>query len=263
MNKIVTSLLGVVILAVLVICVMNMMGLSDVVSDAGNTIRNTVKGSNKTSVLSNDENDDFVAQTLGWDIRDAQKKPVATVKKGIILLSSKIYELERLREQIKFTEKRASKIGNEKSLEYKNLRDILREAKQKIMDPNTVYPLKIKNYTFTNREMLMASFSKMNAKFESLKTTSPYIDNNPSRATRQVLLINKQLREARIAMDLLKAKLTTAEIIELERMTEKSGDSLNRITSGADIIINEPIDLPVGPSTESEQHEQEVLNFKD
>ena len=40
MNKLITTLLGLVILAVLVICVMNMLGLGDMVSDAGNTLRN-------------------------------------------------------------------------------------------------------------------------------------------------------------------------------------------------------------------------------
>lgn len=263
MNKLITTLLGLVILTVLVICAMNMLGLGDMVSDAGNAIRQKAGTASRTPSKAKGDSDDFASQTLGWDIREVQKKPVATVRKGIALLAEKIDELERLREQVKYTTRQAGRTGEKDAAELKNLRETLRDAKEKIIDPNTTYPLRIKTYTYANRDMLMASFSKMNARYQSLKATSVYTDNNPARAMQQELVIDGQIREARSAMDLLRAKLTTAEVMELEKATAKSGDELRRVSVPATTIINEPVDLPVGPATVDERNEREVLNFND
>ena len=81
--KIITTLIGIAILVVLVICAMNMLGLGDVVSGAGEAIRQKSgivrKGKPQSTVGTAD---DFAKQALGWDIREVNKKPVATVKQG-------------------------------------------------------------------------------------------------------------------------------------------------------------------------------------
>lgn len=263
MNKFITTLLGLVILTVLVICAMNMLGLGDLVSDAGNAIREKAGTAPRVQTQVSKEPDDFASKTLGWDVREVQKKPVATVKKGIALLEDKIDELERLREEIKYTARQAGRAKEKFNEELDGLRETLRNAKAKLTDPNTQYPLKIKTYTYSNREMLLASFSKMNARYQSLTNASTYSVNNPERAIQQELVIDRQIRAARSAMDLLKAKLTTAEIMELENATAKTEDELQRVTVPATTIINEPVDLPVGPATVNERNEREVLDFND
>lgn len=265
MNKLITTLLGLVILAVLVICVMNMLGLGDMVSDAGNTIREKA-GTTKTATAKSraaETTDDFAMQALGWDIRDVNKKPVATVKQGIEKLANKIDELQRLKEQIKAADRKAGKVSARDSQEVANLRDALRDAKAKLLDPNTVYPLKIKTYTYANREMLKASFDKMKSRYDSLKATSTYSGNNPARTAQVVMKIERQLRVARSMMDLLESKLAWAETSELDTKASANEKDLTEFSSRAEAILSDPLDIPVGPATESERIEKELNDFND
>lgn len=266
MNKLITTLLGFVILAVLVICVMNMLGLGDMVSGAGSTIREKAGATKRAAKPQSDEyekTDDFATQALGWDIRDVNKKPVATIRQGIEKLSNKIDELQRLKEQTRAADRKAGKVDASDSQEVTDLRDALRDAKARLLDPNTVYPLRIKTYTYANREMLKASFDKMKSRYDSLKAASTYSKNNPAKTAQTLMKIERQLRTARSMKDLLESKLAWAETSELDAMASANEKDISEFSSRAEAIMSDPFDIPVGPATESERIERELIDFND
>lgn len=264
MNRIVTSLMGIAILVIIVICALNMLGLGDLVKGAGDKIRQTTVGqAAPADPAANSEADEFAKRALGWDIRDINKKPAATIRQGIAKLTAKIDELERLKEQARAADKKAGRTSAAEAKELSELRDALREAKRVLSDPSTTYPVKMKNYTYASEEMLLSSFDKMNARYQSLKETSTYTANNPAQTAQTVMKIEAQVRLARSMMDLLLAKLEWAENMELGESVASNEDDLNEFSSRAASILSDPLDLPVGPANESERMRQSVLDFND
>lgn len=260
MNTIVKWGIGLGFLVIVVVCVLNMLGLNDVVLDAGEAIRPALTRSQDSKRSRKNPKSDYASQTLGWDVRDVHKQPVATVKKGIAVLRDLIDKLETRKSEIALRERRTGRRSERDSADLKGYKDLLIVMQNAYKNPDTTYPLDIKGYKYATKEELVASFGRVKSKYQSLKNS--YDPNIDAEAKRQKFLITQQLREARSALDLLNTKLAKAEGIEIGRGLEESRVQVDEMIGGAESIISERDDPPSGSATLHESDLNDIMNFK-
>ncbi len=260
MNRIVTTLIGLGLLIIVAICGLNMLGLNDVVRSAGDKIRGgAAPQAAQGAEPAGNGMDEFAQKALGWDIRDISKKPVATVKEGLAKLEAKIDELERQKEQARAADRKASKRSEEFEKELAARRQALVETREILLNQETKYPIRINTTLYSSREMLKESYDREKAKYESMKNSSTFEVNNSVRTAKIVMNIEGQIRTARSMKDLLVAKLAWAESQELGDAVEANDPVMKELESRAGAIFSDPVDLPVGPASESDRIEKELL----
>lgn len=262
MNKLVSMVVWVLLIAVLAIVGLKLAGQGDIVDRAGTTLRQKLGAEGK-----NGSKADFAKEVLGWDIQDIAKKPVSVVRAGKARLQKMIDELEKLKLDSKKSAYETKLKNEDAESELQSLRESIRTAKQYLSNPNTVYPVRIKSYTFVNAEALRAAAGNSLARYNSLKRSSEYSStaHTEARGMKLIAVINKRLNTAYELMQLLDSKLALAEVKELEGASSQYKEQLDKLESITQSILDEKDEsnLPSGFTSDAERIDAELDAFKE
>jgi len=260
MTKLMSIVSFVLIIAVLAIVVLKMSGQGELVNKTSNTLVNKLGLSNVSQ-----SKEAIAKETLGWDITEITKKPIATIKAGKARLQKVIDNLESIRLKNKVATAGAEDKSTESQEEMKGLLESIHAAQAHLKDPAATYPAIIKGFSYANRGQLQSAAAKAIRRYQTLERASTLIVNNKGAGESVTVNIEKRLDLAYQIMELLNARLVLAEIQEngaqfdvVKKELEKLGAQAGALVADGEALAQQ---LPSGFTSGSDRDADTVNSF--
>jgi hypothetical protein len=177
-------------------------------------------------------------RVVGFDIRDYDKKPVRTLKRGVMALQRGLDELQRLQREVSrgVMDAEVEVQKNERNLKTSREQGLALQAHLK---GGGGYPVEIGGYTYTSAAMLESVLRNTAQKAAAEKAKVVYVRNNLERFRAEQLNVEMAMAAANKAMSLLETKLTYAEGTEVLKRTEALMADLESMYSQFDSLMTE------------------------
>ena len=130
----------------------------------------------------------------------------------------------------------------------------IKTAKSFLVNPATTYPVKIKSYTFYNREQLIAAVDNAMAQYERLKELEVSTENAKQHGSLLQEQIREKLQLARKIKAKLEVKLAHAGIVSAEVQFKKTDETLQDLKNKTqEVLPDGDISFPSEPATQDER----------
>lgn len=202
-------------------------------------------------------------RVVGFDIRDYDKKPVRTLKRGVMALQRSLDELQRMQREVS---RGLMDAEGEVQKNERNLRTAQEQGRalQAHVKGGGGYPVEIGGYTYTSAAMLESALRNTAQKAAAEKAKVVYVRNNLARFRAEQLNVEMAMAAANKAMSLLETKLTYAEGTEVLKRTEALMADLESMYSQFDSLMTEvDVGNSVDPGREQgvQERAKEMLEY--
>ena len=190
------------------------------------------------TVAVSSERGDFAKESLGWDIVEIDKKPVAVVREGLRRLEKVIDDLNREKIRVGVAKEEALDVDDETKSEMTHLREVIEKGMALLRDETTPYPVQIKGMTYSDQHMLLVAVKKAQQRYTALKSASPVRRGTVERGDALRAEIEERLATAYGVKEILEARLAMAETDEVRKRLGASNDELRQLSTRAKALVS-------------------------
>lgn len=197
-----------------------------------------VEGERNGTAAVSSERGDFAMESLGWDIVEIDKKPVAVVREGLRRIEKVIDDLNREKIRVGVAKEEALDVDDETKSEMTHLREVIEKGMALLRDEATPYPVQIRGMSYSDQHMLLVAIKKAQQRFTALKSALPVRRGTVERGDALRAEIEERLATAYGVKEILESRLAMAETDEVRKRLGASNDELRQLSVRAKALVS-------------------------